>query len=56
MFDFPRYLETGFVHKAIEYLKNQNTVHDVNILPWNLYTTKDIHIHEVKSSQMKSSN
>ena len=33
--------ETGvyreFVKKAIEYLKKEYTMHDVNILPWNLY-------------------
>ena len=60
MFNFPRYLETGlykgFIDKAIQYLKNEYTLHDVNILPWNLYTNKDVHIHEAKSSQIKSSN
>ena len=58
--NFLRYLETevyrGFIQVGIQYLKEKYAVHDVNILPWNLYTCKDIQLHEAKSSKIKSSN
>ena len=59
-FNFLRYLETGvysgFIQVGIQYLKEEYAFHDVNILPWNLYTHKDIQLHEAKSSKIKSSN
>ena len=43
MFNFKRYMETGeyqgFLPIALQHVKN---VCDVNILPWKLYTDKDI--------------
>ena len=67
MFKFKRYMKTGeyqgFLPIALQHVKKHYNVHDVNILPWKLYTDKDIqlerttgtnipiHISNIKSCQ-----
>ena len=48
-----RYFETGsykgFLPTAIQYLKKHYSIHESNILPWQVYTPKDISLKLAKS-------
>ena len=52
-----RYLETGqyrgFAPIAAQYLTNKYRACNVNILPWQIYTDKDIQMQSAKSSYKK---
>ena len=54
MSNFKRYMETGeyqgFLPIALQHVKKQYNVLDVNILPWKLYTDKDIQLQDARVS------
>ena len=53
-----RYIETGycegFFPTAMEYVKKHYNVRDVNILPWKVYTGKDIEMQHAKVSSKRT--
>ena len=53
-----RYIETGycegFFPTAMEYVKKHYNVMDVNILPWKVYTEKDIQMQHAKVSSKRT--
>ena len=49
----PLHIETGsykgFLPTAMQYLKKQHSIHESNILPWQVYTPKDMSLQLSKS-------
>ena len=58
MFNFERYMETGeyqgFFPIALQHVKKHYNVRDVNILPWKLYTDKDIQLQDARVSSKRT--
>ena len=44
----------GFSVKAAEYLTKYYRVHDVNVLPWQIYTDKDNQMQAAKSDEQNA--
>ena len=44
----------GFFPTAMEYVKKHYNVRDVNILPWKVYTEKDIQMQHAKVSSKRT--
>ena len=44
----------GFSVEAAEYLTKYYRVDDVNVLPWQIYTDKDIQMRAAKSDKQKA--
>ena len=58
MFNFKRYMETGeyqgFLPIALQHVKKHYNVLDVNILPWKLYTDRDIQLQDARVSSKRT--
>ena len=44
----------GFLSIALQYVKKHYNVWDVNILPWKLYTDKDIQLQHARVSSNRT--
>ena len=55
-----RYLETGnykgFLPTTLQFLKQYYNVPESNILPWQIYTPKDVQMQTTKTSSYTSGN
>ena len=57
---YQRYLETGnykgFLPTVLQFLKQHYNMPDSNILPWQIYTPKDVQLQSAKTSTYMSGN
>ena len=57
---YQRYLETGnykgFFPTALQFLKQHFNLPDSNMLPWQIYTQKDVQLQSAKTSTFTSGN
>ena len=57
---YQRYLETGnykgFLPTVLQFLKQHYNLPDSNILPWQIYTPKDVQLQSAKTSTYMSGN